>query len=386
MGGFFFWYANRMKFTGRDGCAVGLIAAALLYAAVKPIWDWDVIPYLFLAKQALGFGVVEAHGWVYAQVQALPEVWKLDLLDREEFRQTLAADPEALRQVSRFYAERVGYYGLLAGLMGLGIPAFWAVQGLGMVALAGIGTLVWVWAKRIFPGWGALVFLATVLAFPSVMKVVRWSNPDALVALCYLLGVFLWLRRVEERRSRGAEGDWWVLAWLAMVVLRPNAALWLAPLGLGMLLRREWNTAYGLALVGVVAGALHHIFPPYGAMVSWRHAFERAIPYPAVAEAPFEMTYYLHWLRERMLDLHGRDLLLFMLMWVCLGLIGWRESRDNVRLAGLLAAGVLLHVLAFPGFWERLYVGPVLVMVLLATPCAVRGICGKAYLIGKQET
>lgn len=346
------------------------------YALLKPIWDWDVIPYLFLAKQVLGATVVEAHGWIYAQVQALPEFWRNDLLTREDFRTVMAADPQALQRVMPFYQERVGYYGALAGLIGLGIPALWAVQGLGLVALALLGGVVWAWGKRIFPAWGALVLLAVVLAFPSVMKVVRWSNPDGLVAALYVLGVYAWLR---------GRLNLWTLAWLAMVLLRPNSAVLLLPLGFLQLWDREWNKATSLALIGLVAIEMHLLWPGFGLTVLWQYTFVGAVDHPETLRVPFDFSAYLGWLEARMLGLHGRDLLLFVAMWASLGIIGWKGNRRLQMFSVALVAGVLAQVLVFPGFWERLYVGPVLSLVLLATSCAVRGICGKAYKIGKQE-
>jgi hypothetical protein len=343
-----------MQFTRLDGAAWAVVAAALAYAVLKPIWDWDVIPYLFLAKMLGGVGVAEAHGWVYGVVAGMPEHWRADLLGREEFRQIVARDPESLRQVSRFYAERLGYYGLVAGLMKVFGPlgAVQVVNALGQVVLGGT---VWAWLRRLRLGWWGVLVLAVVLAFPSVMKVARWSNPDGLVAGLLVLGVYLAVFRRD---------GWFGVAWLAMVMLKPNTALWVAPLGVLWLWRRDWGRVAMLALVGVMAGLLHFGLPPYGLILSLKHAFVGAYAYPETVHLGWDFGFWLTCLSERMLGLHGRDLLVFGVFVVSAGLALARGGQRGVALA--LLVGVVAQVLAFPGFWERLYIGPVLAMGLLA--------------------
>ncbi|MBI1308469.1 MAG: hypothetical protein GC129_01235 [Proteobacteria bacterium] len=343
--------------------------AALCYVLAKPIWDWDVIGYLALAKHLLGHDWVSTHQWVYGLVDQLPEAWRTDLLGREDFRRVVAHDPEALRQVSAFYAERVGYYGLLAMLIALKVPGLVAVRVLSVLALLLVASGSWLWLKKIcgtagWRGWLAVFLLAVVLAFPSVMKVLRWSNPDGLVAGCYLLGVYAYLRGREQG---------WLAAWLAMVVLRPNTALWLAPLALYEIATQRWQRGWVLGCIGALAVTLHNIFPAYGAMVGWHHTFVGAFAYPESLRLPFSWDFYRMWLGEKMLGLHGRDLLLFMLMWASLGVVGWKGNVRMSWVAAALAGGVLVQVLVFPGFWERLYVGPVLTLLLLAASC-VRGV------------
>jgi hypothetical protein len=168
----------------------------------------------------------------------------------------------------------------------------------------------------------------------------------------------------------------------------------LLPWGVGVGGEWEWGKAVLLAGLGLIAVEIHQLLPGYGVMMLWKHTFEGAMAYPEGVKMAFDFPSYLGWLEARMLGLHGRDLLLFGAMWGAVILIGLQdyrvtglqgEVRERRLLAWALVAGVMLQVMVFPGFWERLYVGPVLALVLLATPCAVRVFCGKAYKIGKQE-
>lgn len=343
-----------LNLNAKDWAAAAVVAAALVYAVLKPMWDWDVIPYLFLAKMSEGVGVLEGHRWVYAVVFSMPDYWRADLLGREEFRQVVAHDPESLRQVSRFYAERLGYYTLVAGLMKIFGPlgAVQMVNGVGQVMLGGT---VWAWLRRLRAGWWGVLILAVVMACPSVMKVARWSNPDGLVAALLLLGVYLSVVR---------QGGWFGLAWLTMVLLKPNTALWVAPFGVLWLWRRDWQRVAMLVPVGVMAGLLHFGLPPYGLVLSLKHAFVGAYAYPERVPAGWDSGFWLTCLSERMLGLHGRDVLLFGLFLLAGGLALVRPTVRGPALA--LLVGVAAQVLVFPGFWERLYVGPVLAMALLA--------------------
>lgn len=360
----------------REVAAAIVVMAAAVYALLKPIWDWDVIAYLALAKQLGGADWASVHSWTYETIRLLPDYWRFDLLGREMFRETVARDPEALRQVSAFYAERFGYYGVLRALMMVGVPALVGIQLLNGVALGFLARVVWAWLKKAYTSWGAVVGLAVVLFFPSVMKVLRWSNPDGLVAACYVAGIYAWI----EGKVR-----WSYAAFGTMVLFKPNTLLWVAPLVLIRAWERNWSAAWSLALIVVAAAAVHAILPHYSPMVGWHHTFVGAFAYPEELRLPFSSDFYVHLLKARMLDLHGRDLLLFILMWLSLALLIWRGGQQRALLALAIVSGVGVQVLIFPGFWERLYVGPVLALVLLATPCLTGPTWAKAYKLGKTK-
>lgn len=343
--------------------AVLFVLLAIGYAVAKPIWDWDVIPYQALAAHLSGADWATAHRSAYTLVDGLPDSVKVPLYTLEPFRETVATDTESLRQVSVFYADRVGFYMLLAGLQVIGIPPAWSFMGIGLLALGTVAGVTWLWASRLWGPRYALLALVMVLAFPSLMKIYRLSNPDGLVAACLLLGSYLWL----YSRSNYA-----MLAWLAMIVLRPNTAVWLMPLGVALLAqtargRNSWVPVIQLGLLGLTAAALQVWADGYGLAVLLRHTFESPFAYPATVQIAWDLGWYGDLLTRRMLGIGGRDFLLFYGMLGSAGWMLWRGTGEARNLGLCLVAGALLMVMLFPGFWERHYAG----LVLTVAMCAV---------------
>ena len=348
-----------------DGLAFVLLIIACCYAWAKPMWDWDVIPYLALAKATQGLDWPAAHAWVYAWVNTLPEAWRTDLLGREFYRSAVASDVESLRQVSVFYQARIGYYGLLGWLNSLGIEAKHAVQGMNMVGQIMLGGTVWMWMRRQVTGrrlqvtdglW--MLFYAFMLFNPTVMKLARWSSPDGLVAACYVLGMYL----LVMHRTR-----WAGLAWLVMVLLRPNTVLWLAPVGVWAMFQARFMVLPLLGVGGVAMG-LNHLFPNYPLAVVWQHTFGFPYVYPMGVSLDWGWEVYRTTWLNRLSQLHGRDLVVWVIMFASLVWL-WAKQAPNRWLAASVVAGGCLQVLAFPAFWERYFAGLAVVMVLLATPC-----------------
>lgn len=359
----------------RVSAALVMIGAAVLYAWMKPIWDWDVIPYLYIAKMlAGGGGYVHAHAWVYDMINQLPAAVVHDLRAREHFREIVANSPLSLAQLAGFYEARQGYIGLLAILIKLHIPPFTAIQLLNAGGQILLGFMVWRWLQHMplrgpyTRQIGISVCLAIILAFPSVMKVARWSNPDGLVAATYLAGAYLLWK----------QSSWWAVCAFMMVALKPTTIVFFLPLGGWFAWHRRWQDLMYWIGIGVVAGWLLGTYGHYSLTQLWHHTFIGAMAYPEKwpASQPVlhfyiyeKFAFYLEIMRMRMGGLHGRDMVLFVVFGVC----SVYAVAKKQGLAMMLAGGIALHVLLFPGFWERLVVGPVLALVLMV-------VCKRDYM------
>lgn len=330
------------------------------------MWDWDVIPYLALAFHAQGLDWPAAHAAVYAWVAALPEPWSTDLLTRDVYRASVAADAESLRQVGGFYQARVGYYGLLAALEYVGVTPAIAVQGINLVGQVVLGGTIWAWLRPYVRGvwWqvGLWMLLYAVLLFnPTVMKLARWSSPDGLVAALYVLGMY----GVVRHRS-----PWAAAAWLVMVLLRPNTALWLAPVAMWA----WWQARYmmwPLLGVGMVAVAIQWLFPNYPLSVVWQHTFGFPYTHPAEVHLAWTHDVYMATFKNRIGLLHGRDAVVWGLMAACTGLM-WATQAPVRWLATAVMAGACLQLAVFPAFWERYFGGIAICLVLMALSALIK--------------
>lgn len=349
-------------FSPRVLTAAALCACALAYALLFPIWDWDLIPYIYLAHTLLGDTPAAAHAAAYAAVAQLPETTQTALLTKEAFRQTVAQNPQSLQQVSAFYADRVGYYGLLAGGISLGLSPLIAIQLLNLLGQCVLALAVAAWVR--LRTWGYVLGFGLFLFFPSVMKIARWSNPDGLVAGLFV-AVMYGLTHVSKLSARGQAGLVGAGV-LAMVVLRPNMVCILLPVAVAFGVLRQPLKATLLA-AGVGAGGLVHLLlPGYGLPVLWEHTFTGAFAFPADVTVSFHVASYLYLLAGRMADLHGRDLLLAVMAIGSATGVVWRGNTEQKILTFALLVGLALQFMLFPALWERLILAPVLVCGLLA--------------------
>lgn len=350
------------RLTWTDLGAVALLLAACVYAFAKPTWDWDVIPYLALARHWTDADWASVHAWVYSLIDGLPMAWRQDLAGRDAYRWTLTADSEALRQTVVFYQARIGYTLPLAGLALAGVPALLAVQLLNLLGQAVLGGTVWLWLRRLeMKVWVALPLFAFLLFNPTVMKLARWSSPDGLVAASFVLGAYLLLYRRDL---------WWVVAWAAMVMFKPNTVLLLAPVGVWawVCFRPAVVPLLGLAFLGAL---LLWIWPNYPLGVLWLHSFAAPMPRPAEAGELPGAGFYARTLLARIGGLHGRDLLVWAAMAASTAVLAlWKAPTRGFALAVL--AGCAMQIAIFPAFWERYFAGPLVALVLLAVAAAAQ--------------
>lgn len=347
-----------------DWAALALLLAAMLYAVLKPMWDWDIITYLALAKAYGTPSWGDIHAWVYALVDQLPN--RHDMLARDVFRAGVATDPEGLRQNTGFYQARIGYTGLMAGALALGLPILGFVQALSLAAFGLLAVVMWRWLKTThWPAWATLLVFAFLIFNPTVMKLARWSSPDGMVAALLVLGLYLFLRN-----NRG-----WMLAWGAMLFFKANAIIFLAPVGVWALVYRR-DAALPLLGLAAVAATILFFYPNFPMAVLWEHGFGEPFIHPASAaealkagvatEAWASRVYDWELVQARLLRLHGRDLLVWLAMAGSVGFCWvWRGPR-LASLATALFVGACLQILLFPAFWERYFAGVAVGLLLLA--------------------
>lgn len=350
------WKHFQISITPSFYHSIILLALALTYALLYPQWNWDAIPYMALGHHVLGGDWPAAHAWVYQVVQTLPNAD--NLIHYEPYRTEMAGNAAAFEQVAAFYQARVGYYLPLAGLMKLGFSGPAAIQSLSLLAQVGIAGVIALWLRRLpLPVWGSLLIYAFLLFNPTVMNAGRMGTPDGLVAAFFLMGLY--------GLTISSRPNLWGMAWTTMVLLRPNTAVWLLPLGAWALLFNR-GMVLPLALSFVAAFLLMQAFPNYALGVLWVHSFDYPFSFPAQAHVPMTLDMYWHTLSTRAVALHGRDLVVWSLMAVGTVVTFWKAPRPMAWLAVALIAGAVIQFLMFPAFWERYFVGQAVGLVLLA--------------------
>ncbi|MCP5405723.1 MAG: hypothetical protein H6922_05840 [Pseudomonadaceae bacterium] len=358
-----------MRLARADAIAATVVLAAWVYVWTHPLWGWEVIPYLTLAKTALGHSWAEAHGWVYDWVRHLPDFWREDLLQRHFHRAAVAKDPESLRQLAVFYHANVGFYGLLAGLLAAGLSAGVAVMFTNLLGMGLLAGASWLWLRPAVVashGWRRwfwwLVWLAIVLN-PLTLLVMRASGPDGLAVGLLVAGMY---------GLTHGRWPWTAAAWIAMSLVQPITALLVVALLPWACVRAKPLVALLLG-IAVLAGGLSVLFPGYGLPVLWQHTFGFPYTYPAGVTLVWEWPMYQATLLARLGDIGMVELAAWLLtLALAARMVYLRTPWWGVAVA--LLAGAIVREGMFPTLWAGDVVGVAVLVVLLALrPCLRAG-------------
>ena len=143
---------------------VGITSALVFfYAVFYPLVHWDHIAYAAVAFDWLGHDITTVHAMAYQELKGHASAVEFDkLINFDEYRSTMHADPEALRQQFPYYSMRVLYMLPLVVCAKLGVNLYSAINFLGalyhalglLILYAGlrkvIGTIFWLLLPAIF--------------------------------------------------------------------------------------------------------------------------------------------------------------------------------------------------------------------------------------------
>ena len=133
------------------------------YAVYYPLVHWDQLAYAGVAYDWLGHDFVTVHTMVYQELKEHAPAAEIDaLINFDEYRSTMHADPEAFQQQLPYYSMRVLYMLPLVVCAKLGINFYSAINFLGalyhalslLILYAGlrkvIGTIFWLLLPAVF--------------------------------------------------------------------------------------------------------------------------------------------------------------------------------------------------------------------------------------------
>jgi len=296
--------------------AAGMV---LMLGALRYPWhNWDMIGYAGVAHERALREPDELHLRVFADLQswASPDGWR-QLTRADDFRRTVATDPEALQELLPLYRNKPLYLATVRAMVTAGMDVFAALHLLSALCAA-IG--LWLVAAA-FPRMpvAATLALPPLAALAGLVTVSRIATPDAMALAGVALAVLLMVRRSRALAI--------VLALLPL--LRPElivfsmlASLWWAMRG-----ERVW------ALAGaVVAGALFVATKQFAGSYGWERlfwfTFVEVSPYPARLEPDLSLAFYLKRVAIGMkLWLMQRE---FWVLAATLALLVWRYRRGGM--------------------------------------------------------
>lgn len=355
-----------------------IICVAVAVCLKKPHYNWDILGYVAVALSTETNDPRVLHARSYETVkEVIPPDAYADLVDPAvPFREKMASDPEAFRQVVPYYRIRPLYNLAVWLLYKAGANAASVTVWVSVVAYGVLALLLYFWMSRHLDGLLCLGVSSLCVLSGPLLEVGRLSSPDAFSAAILVASLYA----VAVGRPP------WIaaaLGFLSIFVRSDNvvfAGLLILWLWLNRTADRRLHSALAIALLVVSSVSyllINKLAGHYGWSTVFYHSFVEKVYTPEQMQVSVSPVAYAKALvRQGVVSVRDSTFALMAL----LGMLGWMLARRQASLAArvhlqlmvVAAVSIVVHFLAFPVLWDRLFVAPyVLVMVVLVA--AVRG-------------
>jgi hypothetical protein len=358
----FSWFERRMlDRLGLLFFAITMVSTALL-GVLRPVFNWDMIPYVALAEERPGMDDAMRHDRAYQLVHAAAPAqdWTL-LIQAGRYRVRQYADAEAFDTQLGMYRIKVGYVAAARALNPF-VPTIEAYRLINLLALTGL-SVVAIWWMHVGQFGRAAFFLVPILLIAELPSAAQLVTPDLLCASFAAAGLAL-LRR----------GSWRLAAacFTAATLTRPDfiffPAAWLAVALSTRTSRKEavscfaaTAAAYGLTML---MGDYSGWWPHFSVSLIERVDDLRAVP-------PFSLEAYLRGFAVAMVANVTSQIwpALVLLLTACWLSLRDRQGPRQDQADGLFLALILslaARCIVFPMPDDRLYL-PTMIMLSLLT-------------------
>jgi hypothetical protein len=338
-----------------------VLASIAVWAIVRPVYNWDILPYVAIASEAPSMDATARHANAYRFVEAAAPAhdWAV-MTQANTYRIAMFSNPEAFDSQLAVYRIKPGY--TLAGrALAMVMPAPGAFRAVNVIALAALFAVVAVW--MFVGGFGRTAFFVVPIFVLAGLPVAgRMVTPDVLCAALALAGLVL------------IRWDRWLpaaLCFATATATRPDFILFpAAVVVVALLARNSWRgfcacfvaslAGYGIAmLVGGFPGWWPHFT---SALIELRQDYGDAPPFSIEAYLAAVRGAWLTSATER----HWPFLILLLgAVWLALR----DRPTERIRQADVLVGGLMLSVAArcviFPLPDERLYLPTIMMLAML---------------------
>lgn len=357
----FSWFERQML----DRLGFLLFAAAMvstaLLGALRPVFNWDMIPYVALAEERHGMADTARHDRAYQLVHAAAPAqdWAL-LTQANRYRMHQYANADAFDTQLGMYRIKVGYIAAARALNPF-VPTIHAYRLINLFALILLSAAVMWWMRAGRFGRAAF-FLVPVLLIAELPAAAQLITPDLLCASFAAAGLAL-LRR----------GRWLFAAacFAAATLARPDfiffPATWLAVALATRTSVKEAASCFGAAAAAygltMLVGNYSGWWPHFSVSLVERMDDLRAVP-------PFSLDVFLRGFARAMVANVTTQIwpALVMLLGACWLSLRDRQSRQWDRADRLFLALILslaARCVVFPMPDDRLYLPTIIMLSLL---------------------
>lgn len=239
-------------------CAIVYMFVMSAYLAMRPSYDWDMLPYVAVALHMSGTPTDHLQQATYDAVRAEIPPAAMDALTGQltpesvaatssmttladtDFRKAVAADPAQFLAQLPFYSVKPVYPVLVALVHAMtGLRPVASGMIVSVTAFFGIGILFFVWFSRWLPPFIAFAVMALLVLNPFLVIQARTVGPDILSIFTLMLGAFLAL----EDSAIAA-----VAMFMTAILVRPENILYTVPFSIYLTLKQR-SPKYDVAII-----------------------------------------------------------------------------------------------------------------------------------------
>jgi 4-amino-4-deoxy-L-arabinose transferase-like glycosyltransferase len=338
------------------------LTCLVVFAGQKPYYNWDCLPYMasiLVFDQDLNNA--DLHTAVYDNLQEnVPKKTFEVLTQTEGYFENMYQNADAFHQQLPFYYIKPCYIGLSWISYKLGSNLIFATVLPSLLALWGIGFILFSWLSSMFSLKKAAIISVLLLLTVPLAKLGRLSTPDSLSCFFLLLGVY-WFY---------AKKCWlWVALALALAILsRPDNVIFVGLFLVALVWKKYWSyqDIIFTCLLGLFAYAIPKLLlPSYSWQTLFIHSFVDQLNYPQTELVNLKVTQYVsivvrNSFRELSISLIPLLLIFSISIW------GARSKQDITTklLLFTIISAVIVRYLLFPVLWGR-FMAPYYLIALI---------------------
>ncbi|MCB0700230.1 MAG: hypothetical protein H6551_01495 [Chitinophagales bacterium] len=338
--------------------AIVLIGINVFAINNKPIYGWDILPYMALIFEHDDNDINSIHDKVYSTVKTEQEAGRVRsgaygelVTERIPYRAQCFADAEKFQGELTYYRTKPLYHFSSYILYKVGISPINSTIIPSMISAFFILLILFFWLARYSNQVFSLVITLIAAQLPAFLEIQNNSAPDAMSHLFLFLSLYLYDTRIAK---------WMILMCLGLAILtRVDNVIFSCVLTYFIYqpsLKSTLKVIVGSVAICIVA----FMIIPYllGNNILWFRDFKFLESH---------VQYYFH-VRNvfRELQIHGT-----YLVWTILGIVMlFHKNTDIRRLATISGITVLIHLILFPSLQERFFVSYeflIIVMLLMGT-------------------
>ncbi len=323
-----------------------------LNAFLKPLYNWDIIPYVAVVLSLEQSDKKTLHTMTYEQIRQSVPAQDYANNTATPYQKEMESNYEYFSQQLPFYQIRPLYTSLIYLVYKTGINIVTAIIIISILSSIFMSIIILRWLLDYLDSFYAYLFSFLIIHSAGVLQIARVFTPDALSAAILILSIYVLTRKQVYFAG--------LLLVLAIFARTDNIILVVLALSyLKFFSHLNWTGYISFILLSVLSYlSINYFANNYGWATIFHHTLIGLINNPADYHPTVTLSDYL-----RVLKQNGFQAFLWVnpfLVFLLCGFITISLKADNKiysHLTILMILSVVIHFLLFPApFWQRFFI------------------------------